>query len=39
MLRQKLRGFIAAFRLAESTTLQTAAFGKKHSEFSGKPPA
>jgi len=39
MLRQKLRGFIAAFRLAESTTLQTVACGKKHSETSSKPLA
>jgi hypothetical protein len=39
MLCQKLRGFIAAFRLAATRTLQTAAFGKKHSEFSSKPPA
>jgi hypothetical protein len=39
MLRHKLRGFIAAFRLAELTTLQTVAFGKKRSEFSSKPPA
>jgi hypothetical protein len=39
MLCQKLRGFIAAFRLAATQTLQTAAFGKKHSEFSSKPPA
>jgi len=39
MLRQKLRGFIVAFSLAESTTLQAAAFGKRHSEISSKPPA
>jgi hypothetical protein len=39
MLCQKLRGFIAAFSLAAPTTLQIAAFGKKRSEFSSKPPA
>jgi hypothetical protein len=39
MLCQKLRGFIAAFRLAVTQTLQTVAFGKKRSEFSSKPPA
>jgi hypothetical protein len=39
MLCQKLRDFRAAFSLAAPTTLQIAAFGKKHSEFSSKPPA
>jgi hypothetical protein len=39
ILRQKLRGFIAAFSLAATQTLQTAAFGKKRSELSSKPPA